>query len=702
MVAHEAMRGARYAVTRRQVLAGGVGALASALVVAGDSSGREGVAPAPVRAVNPRATGSFAVAGKSLLLQVIAHPDDDLFFMNPQCRQLLTSGVPVVTVVVTAGDATGRNRVPHELTPVLSNRAGYSGARQQGMRQAYAEMLGLDRFTRWERSVLLLPHRVAAETDGLAAGERRARLIFLNIAMRCTGDVRLPELWNVPGTVMRTVPATDSLVSRPCTYQHQTLVDVLARLMDHYRPTVIHTLDPDPDFQMHDAAHPKGNDQAHFSDHRDHTPTALFTWKAMSQWVADTDRRDGHAPRFTTTAFRGYYNQRWPHNLPPDVLARKVRYIAAYGGSPRWACEDPAGCGDYSQGGTHALTSHKGWARSTHPRHPGASPAPTVDRTGRIVAYGVLGTQAVRWRETVPGGGRFGAPVNLGGGPLAPVLSVVTDAEGRHTVFALRFSALEGQGRADTREIVVLEQPRAGGPFAPWLPLGTPDLGSERARRVGCPVAVAAPDRRIHLFARTAAQGLATRTREPSGVWGPWRQLGGRQVQDGLTVILDRAGRVHVYAAGHDTVHHWAQDRVGGPIALRPPTALPAPDGPPAAVLGPDGRITLIYRTPAAPAPLAYDAARSEIGVLQPHFIGYGALGAARTASATPVLLGLTDDGGVQIQYGVSGDTAPLTAPDRPVPVGVPSLLARRGHPMSVVGMSPDATPWIWRPGGAV
>ncbi|POX39672.1 PIG-L family deacetylase [Streptomyces sp. Ru73] len=669
------------------------------------TNGRPGGPVAPVHAVDPQATGSFAAGRKSLLLQVIAHPDDDLFFMNPECRRLLSSGVPVVTVVVTAGESSGRNRVPHELAPVARNKPGYSAARQQGMRQAYAEMLGVDRFTRWQRTVLALPHGVRAETDGLAAGGRRARLIFLNIAMRSEGGVRLPALWDVPGTVMRTVVATASLVSQVHTYDHQTLVDVLAWLMGHYRPTVIHTMDPDPDYQVHDATHPKGSDQRHFSDHRDHTPTALFTWKAISQWVADATRRGGRAPGFTTVAFRGYYNQRWPHNLPPAVLEDKVRYIAAYGGGARWECGDPAGCGDYSQSGTHALTSRKGWARSTHPRYPGALPVPTTDRSGRIVAYGVLGTQAVRWRETDPGSGRFGAPRNLGGGPLAPALSVVTDTAGRQLLFALRFSALDGQGGPNTREIVVREQRGTDGQFGPWRGLGTPDAGAARGRRAGCPVAVATADHRVHLFVRTAAKGLATRIRGASGRWGPWHRLGGREIQDGLSVVLDGAGRIHVYAAGHDGVHHWAQERPGGPVTFRRPSGVrgPVPDDPPAAVREASGRTALIYRAPAAATPYVYGASAGAAGTPLPHFTGYGLLTAHLAAGpdgekAAPVLLGLTDGGRVQVQYGTSADARPVTAPARTVTVGAPALLAPHGGPVSVVGMSPDATPWVWRP----
>ncbi|MGW2224264.1 PIG-L family deacetylase [Streptomyces formicae] len=690
------------AATRRQVLAGALGVLAGATVAGCGPDGRSSAPNAPVHAVDPYATGPFAAAGKGLLLQVIAHPDDDLFFMNPQCHQLLSAGVPVVTVVVTAGEASGRNRVPHQLAPVVTDKPGYSGARQQGLRQAYAEMLGLDRFTPWQRTVLALRHGARAETDGLAAGDRRARLIFLNIAMRGAGGVRLPALWDTPGTVMRTVAATDSPDSLAYAYDHPTLVDVLAGLMAAFRPTVVHTMDPDPDYQVHDARHPRGNDQPHFSDHRDHTPTALFTWKALSQWVAESERRHRPAPRFTTVAFRGYYNQRWPHNLPPAVLARKARYIAAYGGDPGWECHDDAGCGDYSQGGTHALTSRKGWARSTHPRYPGPLPASATDRTGRIVAYGVLGTRAVRWQETARGSGHFGAPRNLGGGPLAPALSAVVDAAARHLLLGLRFTALEGQGRADTREIVVLEQREPDGPFGPWRRLGTPDAGAARGRRVGCPVAVATPDHRVHLFARTAAQDLATRVREASGRWGPWQHLGGGQIQDGPTVVLDARGRVHVYAAGHDAVRHWAQDRPGGPVTARPPIGSRPPSGTPAALLEPDGHIALVYRLPAAATPYAYGPSAATAGTPLPHFTGYAPVSARLAAEPggrpVPVLLGMDDNGRAQVQFGPALDARPLPAPNRPATVGTPSLLTPHGRPLAVVGMSPDATPWIWRP----
>lgn len=39
---------------------------------------------------------------RALLLQVAAHPDDDLYFMNPDTQRLLDAGIPLVSVYVTA------------------------------------------------------------------------------------------------------------------------------------------------------------------------------------------------------------------------------------------------------------------------------------------------------------------------------------------------------------------------------------------------------------------------------------------------------------------------------------------------------------------------------------------------------------------------------------------------------------------------
>lgn len=691
-------------ISRRTALAGL--AAATAAVAAGCSGGggkKPKASPSPIRAVDPSATQSFTNTGNSLLLQVMAHPDDDLYFMSPDAEHIVRAGVPVVSVYVTAGEAVGQNWI-EGMPKTRPDKAAYSSARHQGLRQAYAEMIGLDRFTAWRKSVLDLGGGVTAETNELTNGRRKAQLIFLNIAMLSAGEMRLPLLWERPEGEMQSLVATGSPCTSSSTYRHGTLVDALAAIMDRFRPTVVHTMDPDPDYQVHDATHPKDNDYGACSDHRDHTPTALFTWKALSQWVADTTKREGHPPRFVTTSFRGYYNQRWPHNLPPEVIEQKHRLVEAYGGDPGWECGNPAGCGDYGQGGDRPMTNRKGWIRSTHYRYQGAATALGTDRAGRLEAFGVLGTQAVRWQETSPGSGRWSEPQNLGGGPLAPVLAAVQDSQGRRLLFALRFSALTGQGRPDTREIVVLEQRSPGGPFKAWTGLGNPEQRPDRGRRVGVPAAVAAPDGRVHLFVRNAGKGVSGRVREADGTWGKWQSLHGQEIQDGLTAVLDGEQRVHVFGTGRDTVHHWTQDEPGKPVRYAPLKGLPQPGGLPGAALGPEGALALVYRSPAAVEPVVHTftpgSEEMRSAELQ-NFAGYGPLSAhtlaVRGGQDAVMVLGRAVNGEIQLIDG-SGDSEPVRSDARLVPVGTSTMTTDAGHQLCVAGMSPDARPWIWRP----
>ncbi|MBT2382579.1 PIG-L family deacetylase [Streptomyces sp. ISL-11] len=696
-------------ISRRTALAG---IAATSLAAAAGCSGggsrpkKPGPSPSHLRAVDPHATQPFDNAAKdSLLLQVMAHPDDDLYFMNPDAEHIVRAGVPVVSVYVTAGEAVGQNWIEGMPPKGKPDKAAYSSARHQGLRQAYAEMLGLDRFTPWKKSVLDLGGGIKAETNELADGNRRAQLIFLNIAMLSADEMRLPLLWERPEGEMQSLVATGSPCTTSSTYHHDTLVDTLAGIMDRFKPTVIHTMDPDPDYQVHDATHPKDNDYGACSDHRDHTPTALFTWKAMSQWVADRSKRDGHPPRFVTTSFRGYYNQRWPHNLPPEVVEQKHRLVEAYGGDPSWDCGNPAGCGDYGQGGDRPMKNRKGWIRSTHYRYKGATMAPGTDKAGRLEAFGVLGTQAVRWVESSPGSGRWGEPQNLGGGPLAPALTAVRDSAGRRLLFALRFSALAGLGRPDTREIMVLEESSPGGPFKDWQGLGNPEHRPDRGRRVGMPAAVATPDGRVHLFVRNAGKGVSSRVRESDGTWGKWQSLRGQEIQDGLTVLLDHDKRVHVFGEGRDTVHHWTQDEPGKPVRHQPLKGLPQPGGLPGAALGPDGAVAVVYRAPAAVNPVVYGFTPGSEDVRTTEltdFAGYGPLAAltrpVRGEPDTVMVLGRAVNGEMQLTDAQAPDAEPLRLSGPLVPVGTSGLAMDAGHQVCVVGMSPDATPWIWRP----
>ncbi|MGW1655197.1 PIG-L family deacetylase [Streptomyces atratus] len=665
--------------------------------------------PASPRRRNPTANPMpglpISASHPALMMQILAHPDDDLYFMNPDTQQALDAGTPLVCVYLTAGEATGVNRVPGRPLPA-PDKAAYSSSRHQGLRQAYATLLGLGRFTEWQKSVIDLHGNHRAEINRLGNGAHRVELIFINTAMHTSyGRLGLPSLWQDRRLVLPTVVADNSPLQKAGSYTYDGLIDVLDGLFDRYRPSIVHTMDPDPDIQhSSELVRRRDSEQKGYSDHPDHTATALFTWTALIRWVARTTAVGGGVPSFATTAFRGYYNRHWPKNLPPAVLAEKASHLVPYGGSAEWRCGNPAGCGDYSVGGNRPLTNRKGWVRSTHYRYPGPRPVVATAPDGRLVAYGVLGLRAVRWRESAPGSGVWKTPDDLGGGPLAPILGGALLPDGRQLLFGLRFAALGGHGGDNEREIVVLEQRSPGGDFRAWRGLGNPEPNGETGRRIGVPVAVAAPDGRVHLFVRNAEKGLSTRVRDTDGRWSGWRDTGGGEVQDGLAAVVDDAGCVHVFAAGRYAVHHWTQDAPGDEVTARTQiSGVPVPADGPAALPGADGTVELFYRA-AAKARLttvmtgetADETGIDGYGRLikdRVGFDGYGPVSAAGSPRG-PVLLGRTEKGLIQLRTsrGIS------VRKHGPVALDGPALhVGRDGRP-TVVALGPDALPWLWRP----
>lgn len=328
--------------------------------------------------------------------------------------------------------------------------------------------------------MLALPGGRRAAIDTLTRGRRRIELIFLNLPMHTNRRyMAVPALWHDRALELRTHLSAGSPVTRSDTYDYDRLIGVLVGLLRRYRPTVVHTLDPDPDIQLGDeATRKRDSEQRGYADHGDHTAVGCFSWAALSRWVSDAVRDGEPIPAFATTAFRGYYNRHWPKNLPPGVLKEKAAHLVPYGGDPSWECGNPSGCGDYGVGGDRPLTNRKGWVRSTHHRWPGAGPALGEEPDGRLAAYGVIGLRAVRWRESAPGSGAWGEPEDLGGGPLAPALGSAVLGDGRVLLLGVRFAAIEGHGGPNRREVVLLEQRSPGGPFLAWRGLGGRTAGT--------------------------------------------------------------------------------------------------------------------------------------------------------------------------------------------------------------------------------
>jgi LmbE family N-acetylglucosaminyl deacetylase len=596
--------------SRRRILAAGAVGLMMAGLAGGDLSPDSSdpgdipdpnpmaTPPSPIAMTVPAAAVRPALAERTAVMHVIAHPDDDLFFFNPEIAQAITAGHRVIGVCLTAAESSGLNGPTH-----FQNVHHYVKARQNGLRSAYGTMATGNPAALWSSGTLTMPGGAKAEVDTLG----QLTLIFLNIRKGPLWG-RLRDLWNGSATSVSTMVPTGSAVHHAYHYSHQGLIAALNHLLATYRPTLVRTMDPDPDFQLHNHKHPQHTDFDSLSDHEDHTATAQFTWAALAGY-----KGPGAGDHWMAESYRGYYNCRWPYNLSVRAWHAKRDLIRIYDGTYPVPCSDPAGCADLS---TKGRVTKSGWVQSTHHRYESTSSWLVPSSTGALTAFAVLDGQLATWTETAPASGSYGEPVLLGGGPLVPALSVATGPNGRWAMFGQRAPV----GRSLGRPIVFRSSDSAK-----WETLGTPEHGSRR-RQVGVPVAVWPPTG-PRVFVRTWAKGLSTRARRPDGSWTPWQNLHGGPIQEGASAVVLPDGRIEVYGTGRLSLIRWYQKRAGGPFLVDGNLNLPAPGTPPTAVTLADGTLLVVYRMAGNAETLAFRRPPGSSKWTQTHLGGQGGFG---------------------------------------------------------------------------
>ncbi|KAL4875994.1 hypothetical protein BJY04DRAFT_223480 [Aspergillus karnatakaensis] len=252
-------------------------------------------------------------------LNIVAHHDDDLLFLNPEIMQDIDVGRGVQTLFLTAGDA--------------GLDSEYWTGRQSGALAAYARMAGVD--DDWTESSLDIPDRdislyTLVDQDDIS-------LIFLRLpdgsadgnGFANTGNESMEKLWK------SAIPEIRSVDESGMTYTRDALIDTIAWIIDDYDPHAVNTLNYLDDFGT--------------GDHSDHTAGALFANEAAIQSSFDG----------TVTAYIGYESS----DLPPNVMGEEleVKKAAFYS----YAGYDPAGCtSDQSCSGT----AYERWLQREFPR----------------------------------------------------------------------------------------------------------------------------------------------------------------------------------------------------------------------------------------------------------------------------------------------------------------------------------------------
>ncbi len=268
------------------------------------------ITPAAPRATVQAAAQAPTDCAAGKVLSFVAHPDDDLLFMNPDQDDAIRQGRCVRTVYLTAGDR--------------GEGLGYTLARERGIMAAYADMAGA---------------ADAWNTDGLTVGQHtlvrhtlranpRIQLIML----------RLPDPWLgagwgslTPLSRLESVPhaRVRSYAPYPDTYTRGELVRLLADLIRQERPQAVRLMDPSITIPYRSlcwrcAGH----------DHPDHIAGARLVDAALAL-----------APGpYSRTVYLNYPSQELQANLDAAQTARKTEIYLRYAEDDPLSCPPGADC----------------------------------------------------------------------------------------------------------------------------------------------------------------------------------------------------------------------------------------------------------------------------------------------------------------------------------------------------------------------
>ncbi|WP_282692050.1 PIG-L family deacetylase [Streptomyces sp. CC208A] len=547
---------------------------------------------APDTPAGPAARGTAPLS----VMQFVSHPDDDLYFMNPDTAQSLADRTPLTTVYLTAGESNGVNaRAGRAAAVTAPDKPAFAEARQNGIRAAYAEMATGDRTSPWDRTVIPTAGGGAAELDTLRA-RPEVRLVWLQLreAGSTSADrpVSLRGLWHGRIATLGSQLSSGTPVAADFAYSKEQVTATLTGLLDRFRPTFVRTLDPTPGTHA---------ETGKLRDHQDHAYGARFVQAALARYA----QQPGH-PHVGVQSYMGYPNTDLPRALDSRTAEEKLRSLKTYA----WLdgtdhCGSPAGCGDLKASGR---PGGRGWTGTVRYARGSSTNWLQPAADGGLLAFGVQDGRLATWHRAP--GGAWRGPELLDGGGLDGGVGSVRLPDGRIAVFGTR-TTFEGPA-GYRREVVTVEQTAPGGTWGPWRSLGTPGKRDEADRTpdISAPAVTVDGTGRVSLFLRDGDHRLAGRERTPGGTWGPWRALGGADLHGDPVAATDARGRVYVFAGTPRSVLMWTGASDGGPVAGPLPTGLPATTLALSAGPAPTGdAIRLWSRVPATGEPRAVDFA---------------------------------------------------------------------------------------------
>jgi LmbE family N-acetylglucosaminyl deacetylase len=248
----------------------------------------------------------------STIMNIVAHQDDDLLFMNPDLMHDIDAGHCVRTVYVTSGDA-GTDKY-------------YWLGREKGSEAAYSSMAGLAPDTIWIERIVKLPGGqfiVIANPQG----HMKLSLIFMHLpdgnvdgqGFDSTNHESLSRLENGQVSAVHTA-------DHQSIYSSSQLSDALTILMRTYQPNEIRT-------QANVVNH-------HYPDHSDHMAVGRYVKQAYGAYTGGL-AEDAVPP---LVFYIGYPIHSLSANVTDEDLARKQHTFFEYSHFDGGVCGSVAQC----------------------------------------------------------------------------------------------------------------------------------------------------------------------------------------------------------------------------------------------------------------------------------------------------------------------------------------------------------------------
>jgi LmbE family N-acetylglucosaminyl deacetylase len=242
------------------------------------------------------------------IMNIVAHQDDDLLFMNPDLARSIAAGDCVRTIYLTAGDA-GNNQL-------------YWLGRESGSKAAYEYLVGSGKDVWVDRNVKLADNEII--TISTPAHAHNISLIFIRLP---DGNINgsgfrashYESLAKLEASRIKTIASIDgdTLLSSA------QLTDALVSLMNTYQPAEVRTQAPI-------------NLSAIYPDHSDHVVTGRYASRAFSQYNSGNTA--------TIAYYIGYPIHEYPTNIFGNDFSHKAAAFFIYGRHDGGVCNSAAQC----------------------------------------------------------------------------------------------------------------------------------------------------------------------------------------------------------------------------------------------------------------------------------------------------------------------------------------------------------------------